>query len=167
MLKGGASVEMAQPGEQVTIDVPKGVRFNDRVFRTLDSGLMAYAGQFFGPDAKRRIKVQAVVTAKLGQPMTFVLMDDEGNVGYGETNFIVETARKRALDTDVVRKQIDRLGTTEYALSELEFIHDENVMVPMSEMNEARRMACEALDAARLQALLKDGREKKATAGGN
>lgn len=152
MLKGGVSVEVAHSGEQVTIDVPKGVRFNDRVFRTLDSGLMAYAGQFFGPDAKRRIKVQAVVTAKLGQPMTVVLTDDEGNVGYGETNFIVETARKRALDNDVVRKQIDRLGTTEYALSELEFIHDENVMVPMSEMNEARRMACEALDAARLQA---------------
>ena len=43
MLKGGASVEVAHPGEQVTIDVPKGVRLNDRVFRTLDSGLMAYA----------------------------------------------------------------------------------------------------------------------------
>ena len=152
MLKGGTSVEVAHPGEQVTIDVPKGVRFNDRVFRTLDSGLMAYAGQFFGPDAKKRINVKAVVTAKLGQPMTVVLTDDEGNVGYGETNFIVEAARKRALDAEVVRKQMDRLGTTEYALGDMEFIHDDNVMVPMSEMNEARRMACEALDAARLEA---------------
>lgn len=51
-----------------------------------------------------------------------------------------------------VRKQLDRLGTTEYFLNSLCFEHDENVMVPMSEMNEARRMACEALDAARLNA---------------
>ena len=152
MLKGGESVSVAKVGEQVTIDVPNGVRLNDRVFRTLDAGLMAYAQQFFGPDAKKRIPVDAVVTAKLGEPMKIMLTDDEGNVGYGETDFIVEEARKRALDEDVVRKQVDRLGTTEYFLNSLTFEHDENVMVPMSEMNEARRMAAESLDAARLEA---------------
>ena len=47
--------------------------------------------------------------------MKIMLTDDECNVGYGETNFIVEEARKRALDEDGVRKQIDRLGTTEYS----------------------------------------------------
>lgn len=154
MLRNGAVVESAASGEQVTIDVPKGVRLNDRVFRTLDSRLMAYAGQFFGTDAKKRISVDVVVTAKLGQPMTVVMTDDEGNVGYGETDFIVEAARKRALDEATVRKQMDRLGSTEYFLSSMQFIHDENVMVPMSEMNEARRMACEALDAARLAAFV-------------
>lgn len=152
MLLNGKNVEAAAAGQQVVIDVPNGVRLNDRVFRTLDSRLMAYAQQFFGPDAKRRIPVDAVVTARLGQPMTVTLTDDEGNTGYGETDFIVEAARKRALDDGVVRKQIDRLGTTEYFLNSLRFEHDEGVMVPMSEMNEARRMACEALDAARLAA---------------
>ena len=152
MLRSGESVSVAKVGEQVTIDVPNGVRLNDRVFRTLDAGLMAYAQQFFGPDAKKRIPVDAVVTAKLGEPMKIMLTDDEGNVGYGETNFIVEEARKRALDDDVVRKQVDRLGTTEYFLNSLTFEHDDNVMVPMSEMNEARRMAAESLDAARLEA---------------
>ena len=152
MLRGGESVSVAGVGEQVTIDVPNGVRLNDRVFRTLDSRLMTYAQQFFGPDAKKRIPVDAVVTAKLGEPMKIILTDDEGNVGYGETDFIVEAARKRALDDEVVRKQIDRLGTTEYFLNSLTFEHDENVMVPMSEMNEARRMAAESLDAARLEA---------------
>ncbi len=53
MLRNGAVVESAASGEQVTIDVPKGVRLNDRVFRTLDSRLMAYAGQFYGTDAKK------------------------------------------------------------------------------------------------------------------
>ena len=70
----------------------------------------------------------------------------------GEASRIIEEARKRALDDAVVYKQIDRLGTTEYFLNSLRFEHDENVMVPMSEMTEARRMACEALDAARLEA---------------
>ena len=152
MLSKGESVSSAAYGEQVTIDVPKGVRLNDRVFRTLDSKLMSYARQFFGPDAKKRIAVDAVVTAHVGQPMTVTLTDEDGNVGYGETDFIVEEARKRALDYAVVHKQLDRMGTTEYFLNSLNVELDDNVMVPMSEMNEARRMACEALDAARLEA---------------
>ena len=109
MLLQGKPVESAQPGQQVMIDVPNGVRFNDRVFRTLDAGLMAYAGQFFGPDSKRRFPVDAVVTARVGEPMTVMLTDDEGNYGYGETSFIVEEARKRALDEAGVRKQLDRI----------------------------------------------------------
>lgn len=152
LLKNGDEASVGYIGELVTIDVPNGVRLNDRVFRTLDSALMSYAQQFFGPDAKKRIPVDASVTAKLGEPMKIVLTDDEGNVGYGETEFIVEAALKRALTEETVRKQIDRLGTTEYVLRSLAFEHDENVMVPMSEMNEARRMAAEALDAARLEA---------------
>ncbi len=151
MLYAGNSVQCASPGQQVIIDVPNGVRLNDRVFRTLDSRLMSYAQQFFGAGAKKRIPVNAVVTAKLGQPMTVLLTDDEGNTGYGVTDFIVEAARKRALDETTVRKQIDRLGTTEYYLNSLCFEHDEDVMVPMSEMNEARRMAVEALDTVRLE----------------
>lgn len=145
-------VEIARVGQQVMIDVPQGVRMNDRVFRTLDAKLMAYASQFFGPDSKKRIYIDAKITAHLGEPMSITLTDDEGNVGYGETSFIVEEARKRALDEAGIRKQIDRLGTTEYGLANLVLDIDDNIMVPMSEMNEARRMACEALDKARLEA---------------
>lgn len=151
MLCNGNSVALAKPGQQVTIDVPNGVRFNDRVFRTLDNKLMDYAQKFYGPEAKKRIPVDMVVTAKVGEPMTVFLTDDEGNTGFGVTNFISEEARKRALDDATVYKQMNRLGTTEYFLNSLVFEHDGNVMVPMSEMNEARRMACEALDAARLE----------------
>ena len=151
ILLRGASVSEAQAGEQVSIAVPGGVRLNDRVFRTLDSALMQYAQGFYGPEARRRIPVTAVATARLGEPMQILLTDDEGNTGCGVTDFVVEAARKRALDEAAVRRQIDRLGTTEYSLQSLSFIHDENVMVPMSEMNEARRKACEALDKARLE----------------
>ena len=148
----GQTVETAAAGTLVEIDVPKGVRLNDRVFRTLDSELMAYAGQFYGEKNKKRIPVTAVVTAHIGSPLTVALTDPEGNTGCGVTEFIAEPARKHALDEAAVRKQIDRMGTTEYVLAALRTDIDEGVMVPMSEINEARRKACEALDAARLEA---------------
>lgn len=160
MMQNGSEVTSALPGTQVVIDIPNGVRMNDRVFRTFDAELMEYAGRFYGDKAKRRIPVDAVVTAKMGQPLTVLLTDDEGNTGFGETNFITEAARKHALDEAAVRKQIDRLGTTEYALNSLTAELDEDVMVPMSEINEARRMAAEALDAARLEAFAPKRTEK-------
>lgn len=160
MMQNGQEVTSALPGTQVVIDIPNGVRMNDRVFRTFDAELMAYAGKFYGEKAKRRIPVDAVVTAKLGQPLTVLLTDDEGSTGFGETNFITETARKHALDEAAVRKQVDRLGTTEYVLNNLTVDLDDGVMVPMSEINEARRMAAEALDAARLEAFAPKRTEK-------
>ena len=148
----GKAVETAEAGVLVEIDVPKGVRLNDRVFRTLDSELMAYAGQFYGEKNKKRIPVTALITAHMGSPLKVELTDPEGNTGCGVTDFITEPARKHALDEAAVRKQIDRMGTTEYVLAALKTEIDEGVMVPMSEINEARRKACEALDAARLEA---------------
>ena len=152
MRVNGNVVEYAAAGMLAEIDVPKGVRLNDRVFRTLDSELMAYAGQFYGEKNKKRIPITVTVTARMGSPLQVVLTDDDGNTGAGLTDFIAEPARKHVLDEAAVRKQIDRLGTTEYELSKLETEIDNGLMVPMSEINEARRKACEALDKARLEA---------------
>ena len=91
---GGTPVDRAEAGTLAEIDVPKGVRLNDRVFRTLDSGLMAYAGQFYGEKNKKRIPVHGVVKARMGQPLEVALTDGDGNTGTGLTDFIAEPARK-------------------------------------------------------------------------
>ncbi|UQT38759.1 DUF3656 domain-containing protein [Acidaminococcus intestini] len=83
--------------------------------------------------------------------MTITATDDEGHTGTAQTRFIVERARKHALDETVVRKQVDRLGNTEFSLGSLLLTCDDNVMVPMSEINEARRLSVEALTKARLE----------------
>jgi len=147
----GIETETAPAGSKVTIDVPAGIRMNDRVFRTFDAKLMTYAGKFFGEHNKTRISVNAKVVAHLGAPMTITLTDEAGNVGRGITKFIVEKARKHPMTEDTVRKQMDRLGTSEYVLKDLILEDDSDVMVPMSEINEARRVATEALNNIRLE----------------
>ena len=154
MTVDGKPVPAARAGSSVTIPVPRGIRLNDRVFRTYDNKLMQYAAQYFGEDHKKRIPLYAEVTAHLGQPMEVRLTDEEGNTGSAQTGFIVEKARKHALDEAAVKKQLDRLGTTEFSLGELVCHLDEGVMVPMSEINEARRAAVEELTQKRLDAFL-------------
>lgn len=151
LLVNGRPVEKAEQGTLVEISVPKGVRLNDRVFRTLDSELMAYAGYFYGEKNKKRIPVNVQVTARLGEVLEVLLSDPEGHTGKGTTGFIAEQALRHPLDEAAVRKQVDRLGATEYCLQELVLQIDKGIMVPMSEINEARRKACAALDKARLE----------------
>jgi putative protease len=146
----GKDVEAANIGDMVEINVPKGVRINDRIFRTFDEELMSYARNFYGEDNKKRIPVTAFVEARLGEKMQVTLIDDEGNFGVGSTKFIVETARKHPLTEEKLLQQMDRLGTSEYKLADLQFASDDNIIVPISEINEARRLAVEALNNERL-----------------
>lgn len=146
---GNKSVTVAHPGQLAKIAIPKGVRFNDRVFRTLDSNLMQYAEQFY-KDVKTKIPVCVKVVAKLGEVMQITFTDDEGNKGVGTTDFLAEKAQKHPLEESTILKQIQRLGNTEYGIQNVEYNIDAGIMVPVSEINEARRRAVEALTEARV-----------------
>lgn len=147
----GKSVEQAAPGEEVSLRIGGKVRPGDRVFKVFDTKLMARARSFFqGGAARRRIAVDAFVSAAVGAPLRIRLADAEGFCGEGATDFVGETAARRPLTEETVRKQLERLGTTVFALRQLACEIEGEVMVPVSEINEARRRAVESLEARRL-----------------
>lgn len=148
---GGTPVEFAEAGAAVEIPVEGSVRSGDRVFKTFDSRLMERARSFFATGAPvRRIPVDVSVTVEEGRPLIVTISDDEGNSGRGETEFLAEKALKRPLNDEVIAKQVGRLGTTPFAMRNLHCEISGEVMVPVSEMNEARRLAVEQLESARL-----------------
>lgn len=69
--------------------------------------------------------------------------DEDGYSAQITSDFIVETALKRAMDKSTVQKQMERLGNTIYQLENLSCTIDENVIVPMSVMNDTRRLLIE------------------------
>jgi putative protease len=151
MLLDGREVANAPAGAAVTIGVPTPVKVGDRVFKTFDVALMDKARGFFSSaSAVRRVPVDALVEVAEGLPLVITFRDDDGNVGQGKTAFIAEKAVKRPLDETVIAKQAGRLGTTVFGLRSLDCRIKGEVMVPISEINEARRAAMEALEQARL-----------------
>ena len=148
----GKAVTVALAGTEVSISVRGlGISITDWAFKTFDSKLMERARGFFqSGSAVLRVPVDVTVEAFVGQPLMITLRDDEGYIGQGRTEFLGTVAQKRPLTEDTVRKQVDRLGTSVFALRSLECHIDDQVMVPMSEMNEARRRAVEDLEYNRL-----------------
>ncbi|WP_037371017.1 DUF3656 domain-containing protein [Selenomonas sp. AE3005] len=147
----GQKLNVAEAGDTVRFAIPSAVRDHDRVFKVYDARLMEQAKEKYSSGAPvRRIPITAEVKAAIGEPLTVVLHDQHGHCGTGRTAFIGETAQKRPLSEEVIRKQVDRLGTSVYELQELTTDIQGAVMVPMSEINEARRQAVEELDNQRL-----------------
>ena len=148
----GRAVEEGQAGDTVSFAIPSAVRDHDRVFKVYDARLMERAKETYASGAPvRRIPVAIAVRAAIGEPLTVTLCDAEGHRGEGRTDFIGESARKRPLSEEIIRKQVSRLGTSVYEMQSLTCEIAGEVMVPMSEINEARRKAVEALDALRLK----------------
>lgn len=156
LVKGGknrntVAVEAGFSGQMVEFPVDSPVFEHDRVFKVYDARLMEWAKESYSTGAAvNRVKVNGVVKAAIGKPLIVELMDAEGNAGCGETEFMGQEAMKRPLTEETVRKQISRLGTTVFELDILECHIDGNVMVPVSEINEARRKAVEQLEQHRL-----------------
>lgn len=146
----GRQCDRAAAGEVATIPVPRGVGLGDRVFRTLDRVLADYAQGFFGSGAEKRLPLRAQVRAQLGQPLRLAYVDAEGNRGEGATSSPAQAALKRPLTEAAVYQQVGRLGTTPYQLEEADIQLEEGLMLPLSQLNQARRQAIEALEAARL-----------------
>ena len=148
----GRAVEEGQAGDTVSFAIPSAVRDHDRVFKVYDARLMERAKETYASGAPvRRIPVAIEVRAAIGEPLTVAICDGEGHRAEGKTDFIGESARKRPLSEEIIRKQVSRLGTSVYEMKSLHCDIEGEVMVPMSEINEARRKAVEALDALRLK----------------
>lgn len=148
----GRAVEEGQAGDTVSFAIPSAVRDHDRVFKVYDARLMERAKETYASGAPvRRIPVAIEVRAAIGEPLTVAICDGEGHRAEGKTDFIGESARKRPLSEEIIRKQVGRLGTSVYEMKSLHCDIEGEVMVPMSEINEARRKAVEALDALRLK----------------
>ncbi|BEU87812.1 DUF3656 domain-containing protein [Selenomonas sp. TAMA-11512] len=147
----GKRIDRAEAGDEVCISLPQPVRTHDRIFKVYDAKLMEWAKTFYKTASPiRRIPVHATVQVKLGEPLVLRLTDEEGHTGVGKTNFLAETAKNRPLTQEILEKQLQRMGTTVYSITDFTLSMEDGLMVPVSEINEARRRAVEALDEARL-----------------
>jgi len=149
---GKNSVSCAHKNDIVTIKLPAHVHEHDRVFKVFDINLSEKAKTYFNTsDPVRKINLQMTLQASVDQPVHLSLVDDDNISVDIASEFIAQAALKRPLTYDTVHKQMVRLGNTIYNLHQLTCSIGENVMVPMSVLNELRRQGIEVLLAKRLQ----------------
>ena len=150
----GREIERGFAGEEVTFPLSRVAHPHDRIFCVYDSALSEEARASYTGTGKRRIPVRLMVTAAVGEPFS-VAVSADGVRAEAKSEYICPKAEKRPLTKETLEKQMERMGTTAYALESLEADIGDGVMVPMSVMNETRREALSRLDEARLSLFAK------------
>ncbi len=153
----GQKVPRAEIGQEVEIKIGPGrPQVGDKVYKTNDALLMQKVKESFtSPKVIQRIPLELRVNVQEGQVITVEARDGQGYTTHCEGDFLVEKAQKYALNQETLWKQFARLGNTPFELSKLEGEIGEQLMVPMSELNQLRRKIVDNLLLARQREFLK------------
>lgn len=144
-------VEKAEPGTTVAFAIEKKAFPGDRAFKVYDAALMNKARAVYSTGAPvRRYGLKVWARAAVGEPLHIRMEDEAGHVAEAATGFVGQAARKRPLNRETIEKQIGRLGSSIFQIDSLAVDISGEVMVPISEINEARRCCIESLEAQRL-----------------
>lgn len=144
----GKQVQEAEAGSVAFVAIEGRTSPGDRVFRTHDSLLIKEARGSItenGPGGK--VGIRARVEVREGQPLKITLATREGLKAEACTVSPAVVAEKKPLEPDDVYEKINRLGNTPFYLEDFQLDMGEGLMVPFSEINEARRRAASVLEA--------------------
>lgn len=132
-------------GETVQIEFFGMAQPGDRVFKTNDALLMEKARVSFQEGREQRKSPLTMrLSGHVGEKLRMDVMESERRVTVYSLS-AAQTALKRPLTWDYAFQQLGRLGTTPFWLDKLELEVDEGIMLPVSDLNDMRRLAVEGL----------------------
>jgi len=151
---GGQEVKEACAGQIVTVGIGRPAGFEDRVFRTANARLLDRARERLRPSgATRLVPIDVTAEVRVGEPLVLKAVAEDG-VGVQVAGARVEVAWKQALLEATVAEHLGRLGGTAYRARRIDVTVGDECFLPLSEINNARQLMVEELDAAlRMKAL--------------
>ncbi|QXM06338.1 DUF3656 domain-containing U32 family peptidase [Crassaminicella indica] len=148
ILKGGIKTDIGRAGDIVEINFKHVVSKDCLVYKTSDMRLLKKLRETYERKDKN-IPIYGEFKCLLDKKIELSLWDDIGNVVCEKGEAKAEKALKRPLTKERIYEQISKLGNTPYELKKLDIQLDEEVVIPIGEMNGLRRKAIEKMNALR------------------
>ena len=146
---GGHKVQSAQAGEVVTFPYGSAIASGTRVFKTFDSTVIASTRKTY-QSVQRKVPVTVQVEAIKGHQLLVRMSDNHGNTGRSTSENVISSARQQPLDELSLKKQVSKLGDTYFQAEAINIRMDDDIFIPLSMINSARREAIEELSRLRL-----------------
>lgn len=139
--------EQANQGEVIKANFKKGslIRKGDFIYRTKNQTLLSQIQENYLSDV-RKIKIQGKFVGKKEKPMLLYLETEDIKIKVeGE---VVQKAKKQPITVEKIKQQLEKTNTTLFQFEQIEFDVEENVFIPVGQLNEFRRMALKQLEEA-------------------
>lgn len=140
-------VKKANKGDTVSIRVNSDVYVGDTVVITLDKELCDEIDNIIGNNL-RKVMITGKFIGYVGNKAELTLSDGINEVMVSG-NEIFESINK-PVDKETIYEKLNKLGDTVYKFDKLEIEIDDNIFIPIREINELRRLAVEKLNEKRL-----------------
>ncbi|MCX7923741.1 MAG: U32 family peptidase [Clostridia bacterium] len=133
----------------------------NKVYKTSDKRLNAAARETFGGKFFRRAILRGKIEIKSLEPVVFTVWDNDGNEVTVTGSTVPEKALNRPLTEERIMEQLKKTGATPFEFKEIDIILDEDLALPISELNNIRREVLERMESKRAnQRVRKISKEK-------
>lgn len=136
----GLLINKGQKDEIIYLDNKVKLNKLGNVLKTLDSKLIAEVSC----NVSKKIPVSFDVVAKVGCPLTISITDK--NKTFTQKGNILSKALKVKTTKEELKDKLNKLGNTPFSLNNINVFMDDNVFIPMKELNSLRRALCEELE---------------------
>lgn len=140
-------VKSAKSGDIISIKINGKVNIGDNVVITLDSELNKKIDTLIN-DNLRKVLVDVTFVGKIGKKVELTL--DDGKHKITVKGNAVDLAVKNSVSKNDIEDKLKRLGNTCYQVNNMSIEIDDNIFIPISEINDLRRKAVDLLNQARL-----------------
>ena len=139
MFIGKKMVNTADPGSTVKVPLEDEVEKGEPVFKTYDSLLMASLEE----KSFRKIPVKMTFKAHVDEPIELWISDGINEITIQGSS--ASQAESKPISKNSIIEQLKKLGNTIFEACELNVEMDENIFIPVSEINSLRREGIDRL----------------------
>lgn len=147
IIKNGKKVLSASKGDTVLLKVKECVEKGAKVVKTTDYKLIKELDTILKQES-RKVNINGELILRVGEPIRLLINDNQNSVLV--TGEMVSKAQTAPLAYEKVLAQITKLGNTVYTFSDIKIDMDDDVFVPIKDLNEVRRKAIELLNEKRM-----------------
>lgn len=117
------------------------------------------SGSTYTPEAKerasgktvRKIKVNMFAALAEGDVLRVTMYDNDGNYAACEGTVLAEKAQNKPMTEERLCEQLTKLGATAFVCDEINAEVEDGITIPVKEINDVRRRACDELTAMRVK----------------
>lgn len=143
----GQKVQCAVKGTIVEVGRLRGkISAGDKIYRTSSKKLneeatKTYSGKYF-----RKVPLKCSIKIRENEPLILQVYDDKGNKTFVQGEIIAQRALKHPITKERIYDQMKKTGNTPFYFSDINIHIEDEVVLPVSEINAVRRKALENME---------------------
>lgn len=148
IIKNGILIKEAFSGDVITLKSKEPVKIESTVLKTTDIKLLKIIKHEY-EETQRKVPITGIFTASLNDVCHLTISDGVNEITI-DGNIKISKALSIPVTKDIILEKLNKIGDTPYIFSKIDVLVEDNIFIPLTEINNIKRQAVDALITKRL-----------------